>query len=605
MNEQKQTIGQTVRSVRYILGMIGGKKYGKTYLFLSGLLSLTKAIFPLFFTVIPGLIINELVGEQRLQVLAVSVAVLLLSPLVNQAIHIAIQRKLMKLTLVLQNGLEKDFYLHLSQVDFEYREDPEIGMKGGRAKDTLQSSLNITNQLFDLLSAVFRVLAILSIVSVLSPLIILMIVAIMFVNSIVTKKVNFRQHSLNIERDRLSRFELVFCNFLEQYLYAKEMKLFHLTDYMIKKKVDVTEADNRIKLKINAAQSGANVFYTCMNLLQQTVLYIYLLYNVLFKSLPVGSMTVYLTASAQFSGSLSQMFNAYLTLAGNSLRIQEMQEYLALPLRAKRSGSRIPTFDASTVIEFRDVSFRYPGSETHALDRLNLTIHGNEKLCIVGANGSGKTTFIKLLIGLYAPTEGQILLNGIDINEYDYQAYIGHFSSVFQDFQLFGGMTLGENIVLNGAYNKQKLDEVCKQSGVSKLVARLPKGYETYLDKWVDAEGIDPSGGEDQRIAIARACYHGGDVFLLDEPTAALDPNAEYEIYTQFNRMITDKCAVLITHRLSAVQLADKVAVFEEGHVVEYGTHKELYAKGGLYTEMFDKQAQFYREENPAAIPAP
>ena len=158
-------------------------------------------------------------------------------------------------------------------------------------------------------------------------------------------------------------------------------------------------------------------------------------------------------------------------------------------------------------------------------------------------------------------------------------------------------MTLGENIVLANKYDKERLDNVCSSAGLNSLVNELPKGYNTQVDKWIDEEGFEPSGGENQRIAIARASYHGGNIFILDEPTAALDPMTEYEIYTQFNRMITDKCAVLITHRLSAVQLADKVAVFDNGSVAEYGTHKELYSKGGIYTEMFDKQAQFYRDE--------
>ena len=145
----------------------------------------------------------------------------------------------------------------------------------------------------------------------------------------------------------------------------------------------------------------------------------------------------------------------------------------------------------------------------------------------------------------------------------------------------------------------EKLQEICNNVGLTPLIDKLPKHFDTQIGKWLDPEGIDPSGGEEQRIAIARACYHGGDIFLLDEPTAALDPNAEYEIYTQFNNIITNKCAILITHRLSAVQLADKVAVFDCGRVVEYGTHKELYERGGIYTEMFDKQAQFYRNEPP------
>ena len=156
---------------------------------------------------------------------------------------------------------------------------------------------------------------------------------------------------------------------------------------------------------------------------------------------------------------------------------------------------------------------------------------------------------------------------------------------------------MGENIVLANAYNKEHLDEVCLHSGLDGLIKKLPKGYDTSIGKTFDEEGIEPSGGEAQRIAIARACYRGGEIFLLDEPTAALDPMAEYEIYTQFTEMITNKCAILITHRLSAVQLADKVAVFDGGHIEEYGTLIYLYAKGVIYTEMFDKQAEFYRDK--------
>ena len=167
---------------------------------------------------------------------------------------------------------------------------------------------------------------------------------------------------------------------------------------------------------------------------------------------------------------------------------------------------------------------------------------------------------------------------------------------VFQDFCMYD-FSIKENIVLADEFVAEKLDKVCDDNNLTELIEKLPKGYETYVGKTIDGNGFEPSGGEDQRIAIARACYHGGEIYILDEPTAALDPNAEYEIYTQFNRMITDKCAVLITHRLSAVQLADKVAVFDNGSVAEYGTHQELYSKGGIYTEMFDKQAQFYRDE--------
>lgn len=168
---------------------------------------------------------------------------------------------------------------------------------------------------------------------------------------------------------------------------------------------------------------------------------------------------------------------------------------------------------------------------------------------------------------------------------------------MFQENELFGGISFRDNIILADEYDSEKFERVCSDHALHDLIQKMPRGVNTTIDKWVDEDGVTPSGGETQKMTIARAIYHGGEIFLLDEPTAALDPISEYEVYEQFNEMIGDKCAVLITHRLSAVQLADKVAVFDQGSVVEYGTHAELYANGGIYTEMFDKQAKFYRDK--------
>ena len=211
-------------------------------------------------------------------------------------------------------------------------------------------------------------------------------------------------------------------------------------------------------------------------------------------------------------------------------------------------------------------------------------------------NGAGKTTFIKLLLRLYKPESGEILLNGVSIDKYDYKKYLRLFAPVFQDFQIHDMLTLGENIVLTNGYDEDKLNTLCDYSGLKNLVDKLPKGYGSMPSKYIDPEGFEPSGGEGQRIAIARALYRGSPVYILDEPTAALDPIQEYEIYTQFNTMTSGHTAVFVTHRMSAVKLSDVIAVFADGHVAEYGTHAELYAKGGIYTEMFDKQAHFYRE---------
>lgn len=593
----KQTIRQTISSVKYMVSRIVHKRHGKSYILFKGIEAILNAAFPLVLTVFPGLIINELVSERRNSVLILEVGVLLLSPVFERFIHILLDRKLIKLSLSLRNDIETEYYIHLSQVDFEYREQPDIEMMGGRAGDTLRNSIYIISQIFSFISSAISLIAVFSIVSMINPLIILLIIAMILINSVVTKHTNLKIYSLNIESDKVSRFLLMFTTPLEQYLYAKDMKMFGLTSLMLNKKMEAETEDSKINLKRNAHQSLANICYAFTGLIQQLALYAYLIYNVIEKNLAVGTMSIYLTASGQFSGALSNMFNSYLNLANNTQSVQELKHYVSLPLKQKLSGHKKPIFNSNSIIEFQNASFKYPGSEQYAIKDLNLIIFGNEKLCIVGENGSGKTTFIKLLTRLYSLTEGKMLLNGVDVNEYDLGEYQRLFVPVFQNYQLMDGLTIGENIISASTYDRVKLDKICNDGRLSQLINKLPKGYDTHISKWLDEEGINLSGGEEQRVAIARACYHGGDVFLLDEPTAALDPLAEYEIYTQFNNMITDKCAVLITHRLSAVQLADKVAVFNSGNVVEYGTHKELYAKGGLYTEMFDKQAKFYRDK--------
>ena len=287
--------------------------------------------------------------------------------------------------------------------------------------------------------------------------------------------------------------------------------------------------------------------------------------------------------------------NSYMALSERAMEIDEWQEFLKIP-RVEKTGTLSPIITADSYIEFRDVSFRYPGSDIFALKDISLKFSCIEKLCIVGENGSGKSTFIKLLLRLYEPTSGEILLDGVNITRYDYDSYVRLFAPVFQDFATYA-LSLKENVILAEKYDAEKFRGVCVSSNIQPLIDKLTKGADTQIGKALDPEGIEPSGGEEQRIAIARACYHGGDIFILDEPTAALDPNAEYEIYTQFSNMITNKGAVLITHRLSAVQLADKVAVFSGGGIAEYGTHNELYANDGIYKEMFDKQAKFYRDD--------
>ena len=249
-------------------------------------------------------------------------------------------------------------------------------------------------------------------------------------------------------------------------------------------------------------------------------------------------------------------------------------------------------------IEFRDVSFQYPNTERWALRHVNLKFKVGEKLAVVGMNGSGKTTFIKLMCRLYDPTEGEILLNGVNIKKYDYNEYLSIFSVVFQDFQLFS-FSLGQNVAASSKFDRERAMQALAKAGFGERLAAMPHGLETYLYKDFDANGIEISGGEAQKIALARALYKDAPFIILDEPTAALDPVSEYEVYSKFNQISGDKTAIYISHRLASCRFCDKSAVFHKGTIVQIGTHAELVAdKNGKYHELWNAQAQYYTEKN-------
>lgn len=589
----------TIKTTKYILDSIRQCKKGKVYLSINFVMALFNAVYPLVFTIIPGLIINELMNDRRINRLVMYVILLTVVPMVIHFFQSFLNKLTKKMSLSINLDISKRFFEHYTSMDFESVENPEIGIMQERAQMTLDNSLTTANYVCNLIKAIVSLIAISSVVSILNPLLVVLIIVVTLINSKFTRIANAKMYRVEKEMSRAKRYRDSASHMLSMITYAKEIRLFDLKSYLISHYEGAVLKYNGLNLKKVNIGMGPNLFAAITSFIQQSIVYAYLLLRVLKYNLPVGDMTIYLSATSQLSGALNAVFGSYSSLVKESLNIRDTIEFMNMPHRQKNCGTKQPYFTANSLIEFKDVSFKYPGSDSYAIKNLSIKIKANEKLCIVGANGSGKSTFIKLLARLYYPTEGEILLNGINIYEYQYDEYLRLFSPVFQDFCGYF-MSLSENIVLSKKYNKSKLDDICQRSGLMSLINKLNKGYDTQIGKWIDENGIQPSGGEFQKIAIARAIYNNAPICLLDEPTAALDPLIEYEIYKEFNEMTINKCAILISHRLSAVQLADTIAVFDDGRVAEYGTHAELYAKGGIYTEMFDKQAQFYRDEVPA-----
>ena len=302
----------------------------------------------------------------------------------------------------------------------------------------------------------------------------------------------------------------------------------------------------------------------------------------------VGAVTIFASAVGTLIITLGQLFN-------NTMFVKTMREYLALPDLLTKGKKPVPLPEGHCYrFEFKGVSFRYPGTEDYALKDLNLAFNAGQRLAVVGRNGSGKTTMIKLLCRLYDPTEGEILLDGVNIKEYDYPDYTALFSVVFQDYYLFP-FQLGANVAVDAEYSKERVTDCLDGAGFSERLSTMQDGLDSILYKSFDEEGTQISGGEAQKIALARALYRDAPFMILDEPTSALDPIAEYEVYSTFDETIGNKTAVFISHRLSSCRFCHDIAVFEAGRMVQRGGHDELLVDtDSLYSELWNAQAQHY-----------
>lgn len=337
-------------------------------------------------------------------------------------------------------------------------------------------------------------------------------------------------------------------------------------------------------------------------LIQSVLLYTWLVYMVLVKGMSIADFTLYVGLVNALSKNITDLFGNLTFLTRSRMEINDFRTVMEWPEKAmdKENGEgEITDIDFENYeFKFENVSFKYPGHDTYALKDINLTITPKMKLAVVGVNGAGKTTFTKLLMKLYEPTEGRILLNGVDLKRYDRKSYFNIFSPVFQNVECFA-FPLWENVSFKDANgtDRDKVEACIKTSGLNDKIDKFPKGIDTEMLKIFHEDGVDLSGGEKQRLAMARALYKGGSVVVLDEPTAALDSLAEDKMYREFDMMVENKTSVFISHRLSSTRFCDKIAMFDNGEVVEYGTHDELMDKNGKYAEMYNIQAQYYREE--------
>ncbi|MBP1544047.1 MAG: ABC transporter ATP-binding protein [Oscillospiraceae bacterium] len=385
------------------------------------------------------------------------------------------------------------------------------------------------------------------------------------------------------------------------FTYAKDIRLYGMKDWLNDKHREVNAEELSRWVQSRTYWQYNSLFSSGISLVRNVIIYGWMIYDMLFGGMSIGDFTLYVGSAVTMSGSINAFLQSVGGMRERSSRMDDFRTFMDIKFGDEgRKTVPVPKADSYT-FEFRNVSFRYQGQEAYALKDLNLTLEAGQRLAVVGLNGAGKTTFIKLLLRLYDVTEGEILCNGIDIREFDRDEYFRLFAPAFQEVEVFA-FPLSENVSMttSDSTDKQKAEEYLRAAGMGDKLDRLPDGMDTELLKVLYDDGVDLSGGEKQKLALARALYKDSPVVVLDEPTAALDALAEYRLYQSFNGMIGDKSAVYISHRLSSTRFCDTIAMFVNGRMVEHGTHDELLQKGGAYAEMFRVQAQYYIEDEAA-----
>lgn len=478
-------------------------------------------------------------------------------------------------------------------MDLDKFEHGETIEKYDRAYDGIWNSSEVDFQLFSVILSKLISFGITFYIfqSIHWSVAILVVVTLLF-EFVWNMKLDEKLYQKNIELSKLQHKVNYVSDTLLDYKTNKDIILNDAKEFLCGKFKDVTLKMLEITKRKKRDEFKADTQFALIELIRTGLIYIVAIFRYSNGLLPLANFTLFTNAAKQMTYAIWQIMQSIQQIFNASDYFEEYINYIELGTNTNHDGEKMSEEGIDT-IQFVNVGYRYPNQNDYAVRNVSFTIHKGQTIGLVGDNGAGKSTIIKLLLRMYHVTEGDILLNGKSIYSYEYKDYLSYFSSVFQDYMLYA-FSIRENILFDRKKEEEGIYYLLRNVGLEKRIENLPSGLDTSYTKKFDKDGVEFSGGEEQKLVIARALALGGEVLVLDEPTAAIDPLAEYDIYKLVLKLKESYTSLFISHRMSTTRFCDKILVFDEGYLMEEGTHQELMDKNGLYCKMYSMQKQYY-----------
>lgn len=570
-------------------------KVDKIYIIVSVLLNIISAISVYTYSYTLKVAIDAIENKLPIEVFIRNVLVMIIISLALNVVSLIFNNYFWVATSEVVVKFNKEFSMKSLKIDYELYERSDIQDEEQKARRGIAYNgiVGMVTDGFMIVKSVIKIIIALAIISQVSIILILIILGSSVLKYFIEtyrekkRKTDYIDHLPKLNR------KISYANNISKNLsIGKDLRIYNMNKFIEKERESVVNEYTQIYKKYLVKETIINLFRQVLSLIDELCLYGFMIYEVLFNAMSIATFTFMISSVRRLTNAISSLIISYSRVVSDSLRVNDYHKFYSNDLFI---DYEIKEFDEEfKSIEFKNVSYSYYCQEGVALDNVSFKINKGEKVALVGYNGAGKTTLIKLICGLYHPVEGEILINGINIERFDRAILSKYISPVFQDTVNYS-IDVEENVVLRSTIDSSRVDYVLEEVGLTQKIDSLPNKKRTIMSRDIDEKGIELSGGESQKLSLARAIYKSSPLLILDEPTSAMDPLSEYNLYNNINRIIEDNAAIFISHRLSSTRFCDRIILLDNGKIIETGTHDELMNLNGEYSKLFNMQAEYYK----------